>query len=181
MRAVQFSEFSGIDALELVEVADPQPKAGEVVVKVTAVGLNFFDTLVLRDRYQFTPRLPASPGGEIAGVVEALGVEVKSNEVLERASGTAPAHTGASPVKIYSNASYRCRPQRLRPRALHVGTHYARGLHPHRRARLRLARRRPRARLHRAAHGRGHRGPVPCARVAGPPEDPVAAPAISHW
>lgn len=84
MRAVQFSEFSGIDALKLVEVADPEPKAAEVVVKVTAAGLNFFDTLVLRDRYQFTPRLPASPGGEIAGVVEALGAEVKDLAVGQR-------------------------------------------------------------------------------------------------
>ena len=73
MRAVQFNEFAGIDALRLEAVADPAPAEGEVLVKVTAVGLNFFDTLVLRDKYQFTPRLPSSPGGEIAGVVEALG------------------------------------------------------------------------------------------------------------
>lgn len=73
MRVVQFNEFAGIDALRLEEVAEPVPSPGEVLVTVTAVGLNFFDTLVLRDKYQFTPRLPSSPGGEIAGVVEALG------------------------------------------------------------------------------------------------------------
>ncbi|HML91638.1 NADPH:quinone oxidoreductase family protein [Methyloceanibacter sp.] len=84
MRAVQFNEFAGIDALRLETVADPVPAAGEVLVKVTAVGLNFFDTLVLRDKYQFTPRLPSSPGGEIAGVVEALGDGVTGFGIGER-------------------------------------------------------------------------------------------------
>ena len=84
MRAVQFDEFSGLDALKLAEVADPEPKAGEVLVRVTSVGLNFFDTLVLRNRYQFTPKLPASPGGEIAGVIEALGDEVADLAVGQR-------------------------------------------------------------------------------------------------
>ena len=92
MRAVQFSEFSGIEALQLVEIADPVPKAGEVLVKVTAVGLNFFDTLVLRDKYQFTPKLPASPGGEIAGVVEALGDQVTDLAVGQRVM----AHVGGN-------------------------------------------------------------------------------------
>lgn len=92
MRAVQFNEFSGIDALELVDVADPEPKPGEVVVKVTAVGLNFFDTLVLRDRYQFTPTLPAAPGGEIAGVVEALGEGVSDLALGQRVM----AHVGGN-------------------------------------------------------------------------------------
>ena len=84
MRAVQFNEFAGIDALRLEAVADPAPAEGEVLVKVTAVGLNFFDTLVLRDKYQFTPRLPSSPGGEIAGVVEALGGGVTGVSVGQR-------------------------------------------------------------------------------------------------
>ena len=92
MRAVQFSEFSGIEALTLEEIADPVPKAGEVLVKVTAVGLNFFDTLVLRDKYQFTPELPASPGGELAGVVEALGEQVTDLAVGQRVM----AHVGGN-------------------------------------------------------------------------------------
>jgi NADPH2:quinone reductase len=92
MRAVQFNEFSGIDALELVEADDPSPKPGEVVVKVTAVGLNFFDTLVLRNKYQFTPPLPAAPGGEIAGVVEAVGDEVTDLAIGQRVM----AHVGGN-------------------------------------------------------------------------------------
>ena len=73
MRAAQFSEFGGPEKLGIVEVPDPVPGEGEVVIKVQAVGLNFFDTLVLRNRYQVTPTLPHSPGGEVAGTIEAVG------------------------------------------------------------------------------------------------------------
>jgi NADPH2:quinone reductase len=73
MRVVQFHEFGGIGALRLEDVTTPRPGPGEILVRVTAVGLNFFDTLVLRDKYQFSPTLPFSPGGEIAGCVEAVG------------------------------------------------------------------------------------------------------------
>jgi NADPH2:quinone reductase len=73
MRAVQFSEFGGPERLVMAEVPEPVPGKGEVVIAVTAVGLNFFDTLVLRNRYQVTPTLPHSPGGEVAGTIEALG------------------------------------------------------------------------------------------------------------
>lgn len=84
MRVMQFNEFGGIDALRLEDAPDPSPETGEIAVKVTAVGLNFFDTLMLRDKYQFTPTLPYSPGGEIAGVVEALGEGVTGLEVGQR-------------------------------------------------------------------------------------------------
>ena len=84
MRVVQFSEFGGIDALRLEEVAEPSPGPNEILIKVTAVGLNFFDTLVLRDKYQFSPRLPFSPGAEVAGSIEALGKGVSGFEVGHR-------------------------------------------------------------------------------------------------
>lgn len=73
MRVMQFAEFGGIEALHLEEAPIPAPGPGEVLIRVTAAGLNFFDTLILRDKYQFTPTLPYSPGGEIAGLIEALG------------------------------------------------------------------------------------------------------------
>ena len=73
MRAAQFSEFGGPEKLGIVEVPDPTPKEGEIVIRVAAVGLNFFDTLQLRNRYQVIPTLPHSPGGEVAGTVEVLG------------------------------------------------------------------------------------------------------------
>jgi len=84
MRAVQFHEFGGIEALRLEEVPAPSPGPDEILIRVTAVGLNFFDTLMLRDKYQFSPTLPFSPGGEIAGVVEAAGAEVTGLKAGQR-------------------------------------------------------------------------------------------------
>ena len=84
MRAAQFSEFGGLEALRLEEVADPVPGPGEILIKVTAVGLNFFDTLMLRNKYQVTPPLPFSPGAEVAGTVEQLGEGVNEFGVGQR-------------------------------------------------------------------------------------------------
>jgi NADPH2:quinone reductase len=74
MRVAQFSEFGGPQALRLEEVPSPTPGPDDVLIRVTAVGLNFFDTLLLRNKYQMSPPLPFSPGAEIAGIVEGLGV-----------------------------------------------------------------------------------------------------------
>jgi NADPH2:quinone reductase len=84
MRVAQISEFAGIEALRLEEAAEPSPRPGEVLIKVMAVGLNFFDTLSLRNKYQVTPRLPYSPGAEIAGTIEALGDGVTGLSVGQR-------------------------------------------------------------------------------------------------
>lgn len=78
MRAAQFSEFGGPEMLHIEEVPEPTPGEGEVVIRVSAVGLNFFDTLVLRNRYQVTPQLPHSPGAEVAGTIESVGSRVSS-------------------------------------------------------------------------------------------------------
>jgi NADPH2:quinone reductase len=84
MRVAQFSEFGGPEKLGIVEVSDPVSKEGEIVIRVAAVGLNFFDTLVLRNRYQVTPALPHSPGAEVAGTIEALGLRVSGLAVGQR-------------------------------------------------------------------------------------------------
>ena len=61
------------DTLELAELPDPVPGAGELVVKVKACALNFPDVLIIEDKYQFRPERPFAPGAELAGVVEAVG------------------------------------------------------------------------------------------------------------
>ncbi|ORY97757.1 hypothetical protein BCR43DRAFT_523878 [Syncephalastrum racemosum] len=50
-------------------VPAPEPKKGELQVAVKAVGLNFFDTLMIQGRYQIKPPFPFIPGGEFSGVV----------------------------------------------------------------------------------------------------------------
>jgi NADPH2:quinone reductase len=84
MRVAQFSEFTGPQALRLDDVAEPVPRSSDLLVKVTAVGLNFFDTLLLRNQYQVTPPLPFSPGAEVAGLIEKCGAEVTDFRVGQR-------------------------------------------------------------------------------------------------
>lgn len=77
MKAVISRVVGGPETLTIEEIAEPVAGPGEVVVSVRACALNFFDTLITADRYQFKPERPFSPGGEIAGVVESLGAGVE--------------------------------------------------------------------------------------------------------
>jgi NADPH2:quinone reductase len=74
----------GPDTLVVEDVASPLPKAGEVVVAVHAAAVNFPDTLIIENKYQFKPELPFSPGGEIAGTVKAVGEGVTAFKPGER-------------------------------------------------------------------------------------------------
>jgi NADPH2:quinone reductase len=84
MRVAQFAEFGGPQALRLEEAAEPTPGPNDVLIKVTAVGLNFFDTLLLRNQYQVSPPLPFSPGAEVAGTIEGLGASVTDLNIGQR-------------------------------------------------------------------------------------------------
>ncbi|HTU12173.1 MAG TPA: NADPH:quinone oxidoreductase family protein [Allosphingosinicella sp.] len=63
----------GPDTLELAELPDPVPGPGQLLVRVKACAINYPDVLIIEDKYQFRPERPFAPGGEIAGVVEAVG------------------------------------------------------------------------------------------------------------
>lgn len=84
MKAIQISRFGGPDMLEPVEIPTPMPGPGEVLIRVGAAGVNFFETLQRQDRYGATPSLPMIPGVEVAGTIEALGTGVSSARIGER-------------------------------------------------------------------------------------------------
>lgn len=73
MRAVVVSEFGGIEKAALGEVPKPAPKAGEVLIEVHAVSVNFVDLVMMSGSYQFKPKLPFVPGKLPVGVVSAVG------------------------------------------------------------------------------------------------------------
>ena len=77
MKAVLCKSLDGPEALELAEMPEAVPGAGEVAIAVSAVSLNFFDTLMVRGKYQNQPELPFSPGGEVAGTVARAGPGVE--------------------------------------------------------------------------------------------------------
>ncbi len=84
MKAVLCKTLGGPQALTLEDVPIPRPEAGQVIVRVGAVALNFFDTLITRGKYQHKPELPFSPGGEIAGTVEEIGAGVTGLKTGDR-------------------------------------------------------------------------------------------------
>ena len=67
MQAIQIQEFGGPEKLELVELDEPTPGEGEVVVEVARAGINFADTHATRNDYLAEQALPLVPGTEIAG------------------------------------------------------------------------------------------------------------------
>lgn len=84
MKAMLSKDVGGPETLVLEELPTPEPKKGHVRIRVHAAGLNFPDTLIIRDMYQMKPPRPFAPGGEIAGEVEALGEGVTNLSVGDR-------------------------------------------------------------------------------------------------
>jgi NADPH:quinone reductase len=73
MRAVICKEYGPPESLVIADLEALTPGPGQVVVAVKACGVNFPDTLIIEGKYQFKPALPFSPGGEVAGIVQAIG------------------------------------------------------------------------------------------------------------
>jgi NADPH:quinone reductase len=76
VKAILCTRLGGPDDLELADLPVPVAGAGEAVVSIKAVGLNFYDTLIIAGKYQTKPPLPFSPGGEFAGVIDSVGAGV---------------------------------------------------------------------------------------------------------
>ncbi len=70
MRAIVVRRYGAPEVLEAHQVPDPQPKPGEVLIRVKSVGVNFADLLQRMGVYPGTPKPPFVPGLEVAGVVE---------------------------------------------------------------------------------------------------------------
>jgi NADPH:quinone reductase len=67
VKAIQIEKFGGPELLKPVEVPDPEPSGGEVVVDVARSGMNFADTHAIRNDYLAEQTLPLIPGGEVSG------------------------------------------------------------------------------------------------------------------
>ena len=87
MKAYELQQF-GIEGLTLVEKADPQPGARQVIVNVKAVSLNYRDLMVTKGSYNPRLKLPMIPFSDCAGEVVAVGSEVKSFKAGDRVIGT---------------------------------------------------------------------------------------------
>jgi len=87
MKALRTHAVGGPETLTLDDVAEPTAGPGQVVVAVKACAINFPDTLMIRDMYQFKPQRPYAPGGEFSGIVESVGEGVTQWQVGDRVIG----------------------------------------------------------------------------------------------
>src|ERR1043166_6506583 len=71
MRAARVKSFGDVDQLEVIELPNPQPQAGQVCIRVEASGLNYADVMQRAGLYPGGPKPPFISGLEAAGVVEA--------------------------------------------------------------------------------------------------------------
>jgi len=86
MRAIRFATTGGPEVLELVEIDTPTPGPGQILLRHQAIGINFIETYQRSGLYPV--KLPAIPGGEAAGVVEAVGEGVTRFKVGDRVATT---------------------------------------------------------------------------------------------
>ena len=87
MRALLSIENGGPETLTMGELPEPVAGPGQVVIAVKACSINFPDTLMIVDLYQFKPARPFAPGGEVAGIVEAVGEGVTGFAIGDRVIG----------------------------------------------------------------------------------------------
>ncbi len=81
MKAILCKTFGAPETLTFEEVDSPIISAGKIRINVKSVSLNFPDTLIIQNKYQFKPELPFSPGGEVAGEIIEIGEGVKHLKV----------------------------------------------------------------------------------------------------
>jgi synaptic vesicle membrane protein VAT-1 len=100
MRAMVVKKYGPPEVLEVRDVPDPQPKPGEVVIRVKAVGVNFADLLQRMGIYPGTPKPPFVPGFEVSGVVEKIAEGGKAGDGEPLHIGDAVA--GFTPFNAYA-------------------------------------------------------------------------------
>jgi len=84
MRAVLVHEFGPVENAVLGDIADPVPRAGEVLVEIHATAVNFVDLLLIGGMHQSRPKIPYIPGKGPAGIIRALGDGVTDFEPGDR-------------------------------------------------------------------------------------------------
>lgn len=84
MKAILCEQYGPPSALRLRDIPSPIPQPDEVIVTNRVAAVNFPDALIIENKYQYKPALPFAPGGEIAGVIKAVGTAVKDHKVGDK-------------------------------------------------------------------------------------------------
>ncbi|UPK29921.1 NADPH:quinone oxidoreductase family protein [Bradyrhizobium sp. 195] len=106
MKAILCEHWCGPEDLKLVDLPDPVPAPGEVVIEIRAAALNFFDLLKIQGRHQIRPALPFCPASEFSGVIARVGAGVSDlkpgDRVLARAGTGGASQQAAVAAKLVS-------------------------------------------------------------------------------
>ena len=106
MKAIRCNNYGPPSSLTLELIADLKPDKKEVLVRVKACGVNFPDTLIIQGLYQFKPELPFTPGSDVAGLVKAIGEDVKHLKVGDEVFGFVAHGAMAEEVLVPANACF---------------------------------------------------------------------------
>ena len=104
MKALVCENFGPPETLRIVDLADPVAGEGEALIEVSYAGLNFFDLLIIENKYQIKPPLPFSPAAEFSGRIATLGPGASGFKIGDRVLDLLPARTAfPAPVQMRSN------------------------------------------------------------------------------
>ena len=84
MKAIELSEYCGIDCLKIIDVEKPRPGANEILLKVRAAGINFAEMELTKGKYKIPKNPPFIMGFEASGVVAEVGSQVKNPQVGDK-------------------------------------------------------------------------------------------------
>jgi NADPH2:quinone reductase len=103
MKAIVCNEYGPIENLEFTNMPDPVPGSDDVVISVTAAGVNFPDALLVKGLYQAKPPTPFVPGGEVVGVICEIGDQVTRFSVGDKVAALCQYGGWAERVKCDQN------------------------------------------------------------------------------
>src|SRR5438270_13605839 len=84
MKTIRVEQFGEPEVMKLADVPVPKPGSGQVLVKMHAIGVNPVEVYVRTGAYPNKPALPYTPGSDGAGVVEAVGENVRDFKTGDR-------------------------------------------------------------------------------------------------
>lgn len=106
MKALLSYETGGPETLKIGELDTPEPGASEIRIAVKACAINYPDVLIIEDRYQFKPPRPFAPGGEVAGIVDAVGEGVSNFAPGDRVMASCGSNGLAEYVKVAATSAF---------------------------------------------------------------------------
>lgn len=105
MKAIVAREFAPLDQLDYAEWPDPVASAGEIVIDVARIGVNFPDGLLVQGLYQMKPQVPFVPGMEAAGIVSMVGEGVEGFAIGDRVAALSTLGAYAQKIAVPARAA----------------------------------------------------------------------------